>query len=71
MSKNNNENLIQLVHDARKPLNQISMNSEIIKLLAEKPGSHDQVIESANAIIKASKECSELLQKLVEQGTSE
>ncbi|PAY01560.1 histidine kinase [Pseudoalteromonas sp. HM-SA03] len=63
--------LAKLVHDARKPLNQISMNSELIKLIAEQPDSQQQIIEVANAIIKATKECSELLQMLVEQGNNE
>ncbi|MGA4607384.1 histidine kinase [Pseudoalteromonas maricaloris] len=71
MTQHDQGELAKLVHDARKPLNQISMNSELIKLIAEQPGSQQQIIDIANTIIKATKECSELLQTLVEQGNNE
>ncbi|WMO12930.1 histidine kinase [Pseudoalteromonas piscicida] len=71
MTQHDQGTLAKLVHDARKPLNQISMNSELIKLIAEQPGSQQQIIDIANTIIKATKECSELLQTLVEQGNNE
>ncbi|WP_462154112.1 histidine kinase [Pseudoalteromonas piscicida] len=71
MTHHDQGELAKLVHDARKPLNQISMNSELIKLIAEQPDSQQQIIEIANTIIKATKECSELLQTLVEQGNNE
>ncbi|MEJ6473561.1 histidine kinase dimerization/phospho-acceptor domain-containing protein [Pseudoalteromonas piscicida] len=63
--------LAKLVHDARKPLNQISMNAELIKLMAEQPNSEQQIVDIANTIISATKECSALLQTLVEQGNDE
>lgn len=63
--------LATVVHDARKPLNQISMNAELVKLIVTQPNSEQQIIDIANTIIKATKECSELLQILVEQGNDE
>ncbi|AZZ96490.1 histidine kinase [Pseudoalteromonas sp. R3] len=56
-----------LIHDARKPLNHISMHAELIKILSQKPGSEAEIQQSADDIIKASKACSELLQTLMTQ----
>lgn len=61
-----NEQLNTLVHDARKPLNHISMHAEIIKILSEDAAKNSEISDAANKIIAASKACSELLQQIAE-----
>lgn len=56
--------LNQQIHDIRKPLNIISMQAELIKMLAESSQNSAKVEASANKIIQNSKHCSELLQNL-------
>lgn len=64
---NSNDELNTLVHDARKPLNHISMHAEIIKILSEDTTKHPEICDAANKIIAASKACSELLQVISER----
>jgi signal transduction histidine kinase len=58
--------LQQQVHDIRKPLNTISMQAELIKMLIESSDISPKVEAAANKIIQNSKDCSELLQQLYE-----
>jgi signal transduction histidine kinase len=58
--------LNQQIHDIRKPLNIISMQAELIKMLAESSQHNAKLEASANKIIQNSKHCSELLQNLFE-----
>jgi len=58
--------LPQQIHDIRKPLNTISMQAELIKMLVETSEVSPQVEAAANKIIQNSKQCSELLQALYE-----
>jgi signal transduction histidine kinase len=58
--------LNQQIHDIRKPLNIISMQAELIKMLTESSENSAQLEASANKIIQNSKHCSELLQHLFE-----
>jgi len=58
--------LNQQIHDIRKPLNIISMQAELIKMLAESSENNAKLEASANKIIQNSKQCSELLQNLFE-----
>lgn len=58
--------LPQKIHDIRKPLNTISMQAELIKMLTEASESAPQLAAAANKIILNSKQCSEMLQDLFE-----
>ena len=58
--------LNQQIHDIRKPLNTISMQAELIKMLAEASEDSPKIQAAANKIIQNSKACSELLQQLFE-----
>ena len=40
MSNEQRSELEHLIHDARKPLNQISMQAELVKLMAAEPASN-------------------------------
>lgn len=65
-SDNNNQQLDQLVHDARGPLNRISMNAELIKLVLENDMPKEKAIEALNKIISNCQQCSGALQKIVD-----
>ncbi|MBQ4833973.1 histidine kinase [Pseudoalteromonas sp. MMG010] len=61
-------NLNKQVHDIRKPLNAISMQAELIKMLIEMqtPDSSNKVTAAATTIIEQAKLCSTQLQTLFE-----
>jgi signal transduction histidine kinase len=59
--------LQQNIHDIRKPLNTISMQAELIKMLVEASDKSPKLIEAASKIILNSKQCSDLLQNLFEE----
>lgn len=63
--------LNQQIHDIRKPLNVISMQAELIKMLTESSENSAKLEASANKIIQNSKHCSELLQCLFERISAE
>jgi len=58
--------LNQQIHDIRKPLNTISMQAELIKILVDTSNSDPKLTEAANKIIQNSKQCSDMLQALYE-----
>ena len=58
--------LNELVHDARAPLNRISMNAELIKLVLENDMPKEKALEALNKIISNCQQCSESLQKIVD-----
>ena len=67
MTQNNQpEPLNKLVHDARAPLNRISMNAELIKLVLENDMPKGKALEALNKIISNCQQCSESLQKIVD-----
>ncbi|ATG57324.1 histidine kinase [Pseudoalteromonas sp. 13-15] len=67
MTQNNQpEPLNKLVHDARAPLNRISMNAELIKLVLENDMPKEKALEALNKIISNCQQCSESLQKIVD-----
>lgn len=67
MAQNNQpEPLNKLVHDARAPLNRISMNAELIKLVLENDMPKEKALEALNKIISNCQQCSESLQKIVD-----
>ena len=56
------KNVRRLIHDARGPLNQISMNAELIKLIVENDMPKEKAIAAVDKIISACQDCSEKLQ---------
>jgi signal transduction histidine kinase len=62
--------LNQLVHDARGPLNRISMQAELIKLVFENDMPVDKAIEAANKIIVSCQACSQTLEQLLKAAKS-
>jgi uncharacterized membrane protein YjjP (DUF1212 family) len=60
------KSLAQKVHDARAPLNKISMNAELVKLMIENQLPADKALEALQKIILACQECSQLLQDIAE-----
>ncbi|MCF6436294.1 MULTISPECIES: histidine kinase dimerization/phospho-acceptor domain-containing protein [Pseudoalteromonas] len=56
-----------IVHDARKPLNHISMNAELLKIMVDKSASPEEVKKIADQIILAAKECSATIQQMTQQ----
>ncbi|GAA0817473.1 histidine kinase [Colwellia sp. D2M02] len=59
------QQLEMVIHDARKPLNHISMQAELLKLMVEQSASPADIKQLADQIISASKECSAIMQTLV------
>ncbi|WP_040522482.1 hypothetical protein [Aliiglaciecola lipolytica] len=59
-----NSNLRTMIHDARGPLNRISMNAELVKLVLENDMPREKAIEALNKIIVACQDCSEKLQSI-------
>jgi signal transduction histidine kinase len=62
--------LNQLVHDARSPLNRISMQAELIKLVLENDMPPEKAIEAANKILVSCQDCSQTLEQLLEPAKS-
>jgi signal transduction histidine kinase len=61
-SKKPTKPLNELVHDARAPLNRISMNAELIKLVLENDMPKEKALEALNKIIANCQQCSDSLQ---------
>ena len=63
MTQNNQpEPLNKLVHDARAPLNRISMNAELIKLVLENDMPVEKALAALDKIIVNCQACSDSLQ---------
>ena len=58
--------LNELVHDARAPLNRISMNAELIKLVLENDTPKDKALAALDKIIANCQACSDSLQLISE-----
>jgi len=54
----------ELIHDARAPLNRMSMQAELIKLVLENNMPVAKALEAANKIIASCQECSQSLEKI-------
>ena len=65
-SDNQTEQLNKLVHDARAPLNRISMNAELIKLVLENDMPKEKALDALDKIINNCQQCSESLQKIID-----
>lgn len=59
-----NKDLAKLVHDARGPLNKISMNAELIKLVLENNLPKEKAMHALQAIINNCQDCSAHLQAI-------
>lgn len=58
----------QFIHDARGPLNTISVNAELAKLLARKSGANPGIISALDVILRECQRCNTILQDF---GTSQ
>ncbi len=54
----------QLVHNARGPLNRISMNAEMVKLVIENDMPKDKALAALDKILQSCQECSGILQQI-------
>ena len=52
----------QFIHDARGPLNTISVNAELAKLLAQKSGANPGIISAIDVILRECQRCNTILQ---------
>lgn len=51
----------RFLHDARGPLNTISVNAELAKLLAQKSGASDNIVNALNIILTECQRCNQIL----------
>jgi hypothetical protein len=58
------KNINELIHDARAPLNRISMQAELIKLVLENDMPREKALEAATKIINSCQECSQFLEQI-------
>ena len=65
MNQENND-INQLIHDTRAPLNRISMQAELIKMVLENDMPKEKALEAINKIIIACQDCSARLQDIAE-----
>ena len=56
----------QLIHDTRAPLNRISMQAELIKMVLENDMPKEKAIDAVTKIIIACQDCSKSLQDVTE-----
>ena len=68
---NNDESLRKLVHDARAPLNRISMNAELVKLVLENDMPKQKALDALDKILANCQLCSERLQLISDTHASE
>ncbi|CAH9063568.1 hypothetical protein PSECIP111951_02928 [Pseudoalteromonas holothuriae] len=61
----NKQSVETVIHDARKPLNHITMNAELLKIMVDKSISPEDIKKVAEQIIVSAKECSETMQQLL------
>ncbi|MDO3388509.1 histidine kinase dimerization/phospho-acceptor domain-containing protein [Gilvimarinus sp. SDUM040013] len=60
------DDLRKIVHDARNPLNNISVNAELGKLSLESLDDKARAIEVLDTIVRECKRCSDVLDTLTE-----
>ncbi|MGI5308295.1 hypothetical protein [Rheinheimera sp. WS51] len=66
MTEPSEQELAKLIHDVRKPLNRISMQAELIKLVLENDLAKDKAITAVEQIIQSCQDCSDKLQLFTE-----
>lgn len=54
------------VHDARKPLNRISMQAELVKMALDGDVPAERAKDALNKIISSTKDCSEALTEMMD-----
>ena len=57
--------LAKQIHDARKPLNRISMQAELVKMALNGDVPADKALDALDKIITSTKDCSEALNGLM------
>ncbi len=67
MTSTDDNSVNKLVHDARAPLNRMSMNAELIKLVLENDLPKEKGIAAVEKIVSACQECSEILRLISQQ----
>ncbi|WNO60293.1 histidine kinase dimerization/phospho-acceptor domain-containing protein [Rheinheimera sp. MMS21-TC3] len=65
MTKSSQQDLAQVIHDVRKPLNRISMQAELIKLVLENDLAKDKALAAVEKIIQSCQDCSSQLQQIL------
>ncbi|MEW9796565.1 hypothetical protein [Alteromonas sp. CYL-A6] len=65
MTEDEQRELARFVHDARKPLNRISMQAELVKMALNDDIPREKANDALDKIISATKDCSETLADLV------
>ncbi len=55
------------VHDARKPLNRISMQAELVKMALSGDVPAERAMEALDKIIASTKDCSESLNVMMQE----
>lgn len=58
--------LRRLVHDVRGPLNKISMNAELVKMVLQNDMPLEKALVALDHIIQECQECSQFLQQIAE-----
>lgn len=62
--------LDRLVHDARGPLNTISVNAEVARLLIQKAAPPEGILTAMQNILRECQRCNEILQMIGNEGTT-
>jgi signal transduction histidine kinase len=70
MAEMTQQQLDKKIHDVRKPLNRISMQAELIKLVLETNFDKAQALTAVEKILQACQDCSEQLQQLQAEKSS-
>ena len=61
----------RFLHDARGPLNTISVNAELAKLLAQKSGAGEPIVNALNIILAECQRCNVILYEFGAAGTED
>ena len=62
--------LDRLVHDARGPLNTISVNAEVARLLVQKSAPPEGILTAMQNILRECQRCNEILQMINNEGVT-
>lgn len=64
MNEQDRASMRQLVHDARGPLNRITMNAELAKIVLENDMPKQKALDALQKIMSACQDCSQKLQDI-------
>ncbi|NDV90636.1 hypothetical protein GTH32_05420 [Alteromonas sp. 345S023] len=67
MNEDDFARLSQYVHDARKPLNRISMQAELVKMALNGDVPPEKALNALDKIISSAKDCSDTLSELTSE----